>query len=585
MSLSSPFIQRPVATTLLTIAVALGGAVAYKLLPVSPLPQVDFPTISVSAGLPGASPEIMASSVATPLERQFGRIAGVTEMTSSSVLGQTSVTLQFDLSRNIDAAARDVQAAINAARGYLPTNLPGNPTYRKVNPADAPIMIIGLTSNKLPPGKLYDAASTVLAQKLSQIQGVGQVTVGGSSLPGVRIDLNPNQLNSFGLQLDDVRTAVAAQTVNRPKGSFTAATRSWQIHTNDQLLQAVDYQPLIVAYRNGAPVTLSNIANVQDSVEDLRSVGLANGQRAALLIVFRQPGVNIIETVDRIKSQFSQMKASINQTIDLTVLMDQTVTIRASVNDVERTLLISIGLVVLVVFVFLRDPRATLIPSVAVPVSLIGTFGAMYLFGYSIDNLSLMALTISTGFVVDDAIVVIENITRYREKGMNAMEASLKGASEIGFTVLSISISLIAVFIPILMMGGIIGRLFREFAVVLSVTILVSLVVFADHDADDVLPLIKRPSGTRQAVSGQREAIQRNAEGVCSEPRLDTPQLCVDAGRIHHHLLPQHLSVHEDPERLLSTAGHRAHEWVHSGRAGFIVPGHAATSPAPVRHR
>ena len=477
MSLSSPFIQRPVATTLLTIAVALGGAVAYKLLPVSPLPQVDFPTISVSAGLPGASPEIMASSVATPLERQFGRIAAVTEMTSSSVLGQTSVTLQFDLSRDINAAARDVQAAINAARGYLPTNLPGNPTYRKVNPADAPIMILGLTSNKLPPGKLYDAASTVLAQKLSQIQGVGQVVVGGSSLPGVRIDLNPNQLNSFGLQLDDVRTAVAAQTVNQPKGSFNAATRSWQIHTNDQLLQAIDYQPLIVAYRNGAPVTLSNIANVQDSVEDLRSVGLANGQRAALLIVFRQPGVNIIETVDRIKSQFSQMKASINQTIDLTVLMDQTVTIRASVNDVERTLLISIGLVVLVVFVFLRDPRATLIPSVAVPVSLIGTFGAMYLFGYSIDNLSLMALTISTGFVVDDAIVVIENITRYREKGMNAMQASLKGASEIGFTVLSISVSLIAVFIPILMMGGIIGRLFREFAVVLSVTILVSLVV------------------------------------------------------------------------------------------------------------
>jgi multidrug efflux pump len=477
MSLSSPFIQRPVATTLLTIAVALGGGVAYKLLPVSPLPQVDFPTISVSAGLPGASPEIMASSVATPLERQFGRIAGVTEMTSSSTLGQTGVTLQFDLSRDINAAARDVQAAINAARGYLPTNLPGNPTYRKVNPADAPIMIIGLTSNKLPPGKLYDAASTVLAQKLSQIQGVGQVTVGGSSLPGVRIDLNPNQLNSFGLQLDDVRTAVAAQTVNQPKGSFNAATRSWQIHTNDQLLQAIDYQPLVVAYRNGAPVTLSNIASVQDSVEDLRSVGLANGQRAALLIVFRQPGVNIIETVDRIKSQFSQMKASINQTIDLTVLMDQTVTIRASVNDVERTLLISIGLVVLVVFVFLRDPRATLIPSVAVPVSLIGTFGAMYLFGYSIDNLSLMALTISTGFVVDDAIVVIENITRYREKGMNAMQASLKGASEIGFTVLSISVSLIAVFIPILMMGGIIGRLFREFAVVLSVTILVSLVV------------------------------------------------------------------------------------------------------------
>ncbi len=477
MSLSSPFIARPVATTLLTIAVALAGSVAYKLLPVSPLPQVDFPTISVSAALPGASPEIMASSVATPLERQFGRIAAVTEMTSSSTLGQTSVTLQFDLSRDINAAARDVEAGINAARGYLPTNLPGNPTYRKVNPADAPIMIIGLTSNKLPPGKLYDAASTVLAQKLSQIQGVGQVVVGGSSLPGVRIDVNPNQINSFGLQLDDVRSAIAAQTVNQPKGSFTALTKSWQIRTNDQLLRAVDYQPLIVAYRNGAPVKLSAVANVEDSVEDLRSVGLANGQRAALLIVFRQPGANIIDTVDRIKSQFSQMKASINQTIELTVLMDQTVTIRASVFDVERTLLISIGLVVLVVFVFLRDPRATLIPSVAVPVSLIGTFGAMYLFGYSIDNLSLMALTISTGFVVDDAIVVIENITRYREQGMNAMQASLKGASEIGFTVLSISISLIAVFTPILMMGGIIGRLFREFAVVLSVTILVSLVV------------------------------------------------------------------------------------------------------------
>ncbi len=477
MSLSSPFIARPVATTLLTIAVALAGSVAYKLLPVSPLPQVDFPTISVSAALPGASPEIMASSVATPLERQFGRIAAVTEMTSSSTLGQTSVTLQFDLSRDINAAARDVEAGINAARGYLPTNLPGNPTYRKVNPADAPIMILGLTSNKLPPGKLYDAASTVLAQKLSQIQGVGQVVVGGSSLPGVRIDVNPNQINSFGLQLDDIRTAIAAQTANQPKGSFTAATKSWQIRTNDQLLRAVDYQPLIVAYRNSAPVKLADIANVEDSVEDLRSVGLANGQRAALLIVFRQPGANIIDTVDRIKSQFSQMKASINQTIELTTLMDQTVTIRASVRDVERTMLISIGLVVLVVFVFLRDPRATLIPSVAVPVSLIGTFGAMYLFGYSIDNLSLMALTISTGFVVDDAIVVIENITRYREQGMNAMQASLKGASEIGFTVLSISISLIAVFTPILMMGGIIGRLFREFAVVLSVTILVSLVV------------------------------------------------------------------------------------------------------------
>ncbi|MFL6446898.1 MAG: multidrug efflux RND transporter permease subunit [Bryobacteraceae bacterium] len=477
MSLSSPFIKKPVATTLLTAAVALAGAVAFRLLPVSPLPQVDFPTISVQAAMAGASPEIMASSVATPLERQFGRIAGVTEMTSSSSLGQTNVTLQFDLSRNIDAAARDVQAAINAARGYLPTTLQSNPTYRKVNPADSPIMILALTSDKLPSSALYDAASTVLMQRISQIRGVGQVSAGGSSAPAVRIDVNPTQINGFGLQLENIRTAISAQTANEAKGAISDGTRSWLLNANDQLMKAADYAPIIINYRNGAAVKLSDVARISDSVQTLRSVGYANGKKAALLIIFRQPGANIINTVDAIKAAMPQLKATIDASINLTVTLDQTVTIRASVKDVERTLLISIGLVVMVVFVFLRDWRSTLIPAVAVPVSLVGTCGMMYLLGYSIDNLSLMALTISTGFVVDDAIVVLENISRYREEGMSAMAAAFKGAQEIGSTVLSISISLVAVFIPILMMGGLIGRLFREFGVTLALTITVSLLV------------------------------------------------------------------------------------------------------------
>jgi multidrug efflux pump len=477
MSLSSPFIRRPIATTLLTAAVALAGVVAFPFLPVSPLPQVDFPTISVQASLPGASPEIMASSVATPLEREFGRISGVTEMTAQSTLGQTSVTLQFALSRGIDAAARDVESAINAARSNLPTNLPNNPTYRKVNPADAPITIIGLTSDKLSPSALYDAASTILAQKLSQIPGVGQVIVGGSSSPAVRIDVMPTQLNAYGLQLEDVRSAVASQTANEAKGGFSSPTQHWLISVNDQLMKAADYRPIIVSYKSGAPVRLSDVAKVTDSVQTLRSIGLMNGKPAALIIVFRQPGANIISTVDAIKAALPQLHAAINPEIDLTIALDQTVTIRASVKNVEGTLVISILLVVLVVFVFLREWRATLIPVVAVPVSIIGTLGFMYLFGYSIDNLSLMALTISTGFVVDDAIVVLENITRHLEKGLSPMEAALKGAAEIGFTVMSMSISLVAVFIPILMMGGIIGRLFREFAVVLSLTIIVSLAV------------------------------------------------------------------------------------------------------------
>ncbi len=477
MSLSSPFIKRPVATALLTIGIGLAGAVAFRLLPVSPLPQVDFPTVSVSASLPGASPEIMASSVATPLERQFGRISAVTEMTSASSIGQTSITLQFDLNRNIDAAARDVEAAINAARGFLPANLPGNPTYRKVNPADAPILIIALTSNRLPPSALYDAASSVLMQRISQIRGVGQVIVGGSSAPAVRIDVNPTQINHYGLSLDGVRTAIASQTANLAKGSFSDPRKTWLIEANDQLLHAIDYQPLLVAYRNAAAVKLSDIATVTDSVQTLRSLGLANGKRGALLIIFRQPGANIITTVDGIKAALPELHAAINRDIAMTITLDQTVTIRASVKEVEVTLLISVGLVVLVVFLFLRDARTTFIPSVAVPVSLIGTCGVMYLLGYSIDNLSLMALTISTGFVVDDAIVVLENITRYREKGMSAMEAAFTGAAEIGSTVFSISISLVAVFIPILMMGGIVGRLFREFAVTLSITIIISMVI------------------------------------------------------------------------------------------------------------
>jgi multidrug efflux pump len=477
MNLSAPFIRRPVATTLLTSAVALAGALAFRFLPVSPLPQVDFPTISVGTGLPGASPEIMASAVAAPLERQLGHIAGVNEMTSSSTLGSTSITLQFDLNRDINGAARDVQAAINAARAYLPSNLPGNPTYRKVNPADAPILILALTSAVYDRGRLYDAASTIIQQRLSQVEGVGQVSVGGSSLPAVRVDVNPNQLNSFGLDLEDVRAMLSRQNANQPKGQLANDQTTADVAANDQLLKAEYYKPLIVGYNNGAAIKLSDVANVQDSVENIRAAGFVNGNPSVLLIVFRQPGANIIETVDRVRQALPSLKASIPSAIEMTVVMDRTTTIRASVRDVEITLVIAVVLVILVVFIFLRSARATLIPSVAVPVSLIGTFGIMYLCHYSIDNLSLMALTISTGFVVDDAIVVIENVTRYLEQGMSPMDAALKGAREVGFTVLTISVSLVAVFIPILLMAGIVGRLFREFAVTLSVAIIVSLVV------------------------------------------------------------------------------------------------------------
>ncbi|MGA7749270.1 MAG: efflux RND transporter permease subunit, partial [Gallionella sp.] len=477
MNISSPFINRPVATTLLTLGLALAGAVSFTLLPVAPLPQVDFPTIAVQASLPGASPETMASTVATPLERTLGTIAGITEITSSSSLGNTRVILQFDLSRNIDGAARDVQAAINAASTLLPTGLPSNPTYRKVNPADAPIIILSLTSASMSRGQMYDAASTILAQKISQLNGIGQVTVGGSSLPAVRVELNPQALSRLGLGAEDVRNAIVATNANRPKGAFEDGDRHLQILANDQAKTAADYIPVIVAYNNGAAVRIGDVASIEDSVQDVRNAGLVNGKPAVMIIIYRQPGANIIETVDRVRALLPQLRASIPGAIDLNVVMDRTPTIRASLHEVERTLLISVILVVLVVFLFLRNGRAALIPSIVVPVSLVGTFAVMYLAGFSLNTLSLMALTISTGFVIDDAVVVLENVSRHIENGSSPFNAALQGAREVGFTVLSMSLSLIAVFIPILLMGGIIGRLFREFAVTLSAAILVSLVL------------------------------------------------------------------------------------------------------------
>ena len=477
MNITASFIQRPVATTLLTIGVTLIGVIAFRFLPVASLPQVEFPTISVQAGLPGASPETMATSVAAPLERQFSRIAGVTEMTSSSTLGSTGVTLQFELSRDIDGAVRDVQAAINAARADLPANLPSNPGLWKHNPADAPILLLSLTSDIADRGAMYDAASSILQPRLSQIEGVGRVYVGGGSLPAVRVDLNPTALNKYGIGFGEVRRMLSATNVNRPRGQLNDGSRSWEILANDQLHKAEDYLPLIVAYRDGRAVRLSDVATVEYSVQDLRNMGVANGTPAVLVMVYRQPGANIIETVDRLRAVLPQLEASIPGSIKLSLFSDRTQVIRASLHEVERTLAISVLLVILVVFVFLRSVRASLIPCVAVPVSLIGTFGVMYLCGYSLDNLSLMALTIATGFVVDDAIVVLENISRYREQGMPPLEAALRGAREITFTVLSITLSLVAVFLPILLMGGMMGRIFREFAVTLSVAILVSLVV------------------------------------------------------------------------------------------------------------
>src|SRR5215469_10874227 len=453
MNISEPFIRRPVATTLLTLGVALAGVVAFFLLPVSPLPQVDFPTIQVTAQLPGASPETVATSVATPLERHLGQIADVTEMTSSSSVGQAQITLQFGLDRSIDGAARDVQAAINAARVDLPSSLRSNPTYRKVNPADSPITILAMTSDTLTRGQIYDAASTVVQQALSQIDGIGQVVISGASLPAVRVELNPLALFKYGIGLEDVRAALASANAHSPKGAIEQGEERFQIYTNDQANYARDYRPLVIAYRDGSPVRLTDVAEVRDSVENIRNQGLSNGEPAVLVFLYKQPGANIIDTVDRVKAVLPQLEASIPNAINVALTLDRTVTIRSSLHDVERTLIIAIILVVLVVFAFLHNVRATLIPSVAVPVSLIGTFGVMYLLGYSLDNLSLMALTISTGFVVDDAIVVLENVTRHMEAGKTRMQAALQGAGEVGFTVLSMSLSLIAVFVPIPLMG------------------------------------------------------------------------------------------------------------------------------------
>ena len=477
MNISSPFISRPVATTLLTLGIALAGVLAFMKLPVAPLPQVDFPTISVSAQLPGASPDTVATTVAEPLERHLGQIADVTEMTSSSGIGQTRITLQFDLDRDIDGAARDVQAAINAARADLPASLKTNPTYRKVNPADAPILILAMTSKTLTQGQIYDAASNVLQQQLSQISGIGQVIIGGSALPVVRVELDPQALFKYGIGLEDVCAALAAANANSPKGTIDDGDRRFQIYTNDQSTKAADYTPLIIAYRNGAAVKLSDVATVTDSVEDVRNLGLSNGEPSVLVIVFRQPGANIIDTIDSVKAELPQLEAAMPADVNVTIAIDRSTTIRQSLSDTELTLVIAITLVTIVVYFFLRSFRATAIPSVAVPVSILGTFGAMYLLNYSLDILSLMALTIATGFVVDDAIVVLENISRHLEAGMPRLQAALLGAREVGFTVLSISLSLIAVFLPILLMGGILGRLFREFTMTLSLAIMISLVI------------------------------------------------------------------------------------------------------------
>ncbi len=477
MNFSALFIRRPVGTTLLGAAIVLAGVIAFGLLPVAPLPQVDFPTISVQANLPGASPDVMAATVATPLERALGRIAGISEMTSSSSLGSTRVTLQFDLSKDINNAAREVQAALNAARPLLPSGMSGNPTYRKVNPADAPIMILSLTSKSLSRGQMYDAASTILAQKIAQLPGIGQVTVGGAALPAVRIKLDLAQLNSMGLSLEQVRQAIASGNVNAPKGALQDAGKRWQIQANDQLTTPAEYGNLVIANPGGVPVRLNQVAEVKEGLQNAQNMGLANGIPSVQLIISRQPGANIIEAVDGIKAALPALEAAIPPAIKVHVMSDRTITIRASLHEAEFTLLLGVVLVALVVFIFLRDWRATLIPVIAVPVSLIGTFAAMYLFDYSLDNLSLMALIVATGFVVDDAVVVLENIMRHVEAGIKPMQAALRGAHEMGFTVLSMSLSLIAVFIPVLMMGGIIGRLFREFAVTLSIAIVISLVV------------------------------------------------------------------------------------------------------------
>jgi multidrug efflux pump len=519
MSISTPFIKRPVATSLLTAALAIAGGLAFYFLPVAPLPQVEFPTLNVNVGLPGASPDTMASAVTTPLERTFGRIAGITEMTSQSNTASSQITMQFDLDRNIDAAARDVQAAINAARGQLPANLPSNPSYRKQNPSSQPIMILALTSKVQDRSQIYDVADSILNQKIAQIPGVGQVQIQGSSKPAVRVQINPTALTKYDIGWEQIQQTLTAANANRPKGELSDGRHTWQLATSDQLFTAAGYRPLIVAYKNGSPIRLSDLATIEDSFEDRRNAGIANGKPAILVQVYKQPAANIIDTVDRIYELLPQLRASIPPTIDLSIINDRTATIRASINDIEYTILISVGLVIFVVFIFLRNAWATVIPSISVPLSLLGTFGVMYMLGYSIDNLSLMALAISTGFVVDDAIVVIENITRYLEMGMRPAMAALKGAREIGFTVLSMSISLVAVFIPLLLMGGIIGRLFREFSVTLTVAIGISLVVSLTTTPSMCAKFLK-PHDTEKKHGWLYRAFEAGFEGLLAGYRV-----------------------------------------------------------------
>jgi multidrug efflux pump len=585
MGPSTPFIRRPIATTLLTFGLAAAGAVAFFKLPVSPLPQVDFPTISVQATLPGGSPQDVATTVASPLERHLGQIADVTEMTSSSTVGAVRITLQFGLNRDINGAARDVQAAINAARADLPTSLRSNPTYRKVNPADAPILILTLTSDTMTRGDLYDAASTVLAQKLSQVEGIGEVVVGGSSLPAVRVELIPQALYKYGVGLEDVRAALASANAHSPKGGIDVDDQRYQIYANDQANKADDYKSLIVAYRNGAAVHVSDVGEVTDSVENLRNAGLANGKPAVLIILYRQPGANIISTVDLVKGLMPQLRASISPAIDIGLAVDRSTTIRTSLRDVERTLILAVLLVIVVVFAFLRNLRATLIPVVAVSVSLIATFAAMYLMGYSLDNLSLMALTVATGFVVDDAIVVLENITRYIENGLSPLEAALKGANEVGFTVLSMSISLIAVFIPILLMGGIVGRLFREFAMTISISIMISLAISLATTPMMCAVLLRNDSerGTWTALSRQRAFLRCHAERLSADPDRRASASGIDDVDFRRGAGPQLLPVRRHPEGLFPAAGYRTAGRFDPGGSEHFISADAAEADA-VRH-
>ena len=585
MNISAAFIRRPIGTSLMAMALLMAGALAFNFLPVAPLPQVEFPVISVGASLPGASPETMASAVATPLERQFGRIAGINQMTSTSQLGSTGIVLQFDLNRNIDAAGRDVQAAINAARSQLPANLPGNPNYRKVNPADAPILILALTSDIITLPKMYDAADSILSQKLAQIEGVGQVFVGGGAKPAVRAEVNPTLLNKLGVGLDTVRTALTSANANIPKGELAGPINAWTVDANDQIFLADQYRSLIVSYSNGAPVRLGDVATVSDSVEDIRNIGLSGGKPAVLIIVFRQPGANIIATVDRVRGALPQLRSSISPAIDVSVVLDRTTTVRASVHDIEATLLISVILVILVVFAFLRTFRATLIPSVAVPLSLVGTFGVMYLLGYSLDNLSLMALAISTGFVVDDAIVVLENITRHIEEGVAPVPAAFLGAREIGFTVL------IDEYVaggrihpdsddgrhrrpPVPGICGHIKRGHRGVAAGIS------------HGYADDVREVSALGGQREAwphLPLQRKVLRHYPQSLqpffesCPTPPASDP---ADHDRDRR---PERVSLHHRSQGLLSAAGHRANSGFGTGRAGYFVRRHEGKDD-PVRH-